>query len=161
MGSEAMCGPQADMSGETVRDLFARRQLRRTRQREAVYAALTATRTHPTAEDIHRLVKQSGQPISLATVYNTLDALTDAGLCRKIAPTGTGAGGNGGASFRYDADTSEHVHLITADGKVMDIPPDLAGLLVEGLPRGVLARIEARLGTRIGRIKLELEEARG
>jgi Fe2+ or Zn2+ uptake regulation protein len=153
-------GPRAELSREAIRDLFARHRLRRTRQREAVYAALAATCAHPTAEDIHRQVKGTGQPISLATVYNTLEALTDAGLCRRIAPTGALGAERGGASFRYDADTSEHVHLITAEGRVVDIPPDLAGLLVDGLPRTVLARIEARLGTRIGRVKLELEEAR-
>lgn len=158
MGSEATTKPR-HLDSEAIRELFARHRLRRTRQREAVYAALAATCAHPTAEDIHHLVKESGQPISLATVYNTLDALTDAGLCRRIAPTGTG-GQNGAGSFRYDADTSEHVHIITADGRVVDVPPDLAGPLVDGLPRGVLARIEARLGTRIGRVKVELEEVR-
>src|SRR5688572_33199603 len=79
----------------SVREVFARRGLRCTRQREILYEVLAECRSHPTAEDLFRLAAvRAGtpgccdgglEPMSLATVYNALDAFVAAGLARRIA----------------------------------------------------------------------------
>ncbi len=58
--------------------------LRMTKQRRGVYSILLHKRDHPTANEVFRRV-QAGMPtISLATVYNCLDALVDHGLITRV-----------------------------------------------------------------------------
>ncbi|MCH2064597.1 MAG: transcriptional repressor [Roseibacillus sp.] len=60
------------------------RGLRMTKQRREVYSVLLHNRDHPTANEVFGRV-QSGMPtISLATVYNCLDALVDHGLVNQV-----------------------------------------------------------------------------
>lgn len=132
---------------QQLRDLLARHDIRLTRQREEIYWALAASKAHPTAEELLRAVRASQPGISLATVYNTLETFTRAGLCRKVSPSG-------GGSCRYDADLSDHLHLITADGRVVDVPEDLGREVLAHLPHGLVRRIEQRMGTRIGRVSI-------
>src|SRR3954451_8222266 len=73
-----------------------------TRQRAAVYAYLKSVVTHPTAEEVYRAVQHQVPNISLATVYNSLEALVEAKLAAKIA-------GEGPA--RYDFRTENHYHI--------------------------------------------------
>ena len=61
---------------QPLRDLLAQHDIRLTRQREEIYAALAATKAHPTAEELLRAVRSSHPGISLATVYNTLETFT-------------------------------------------------------------------------------------
>ncbi len=58
--------------------------LRSTPQREHVYAVLLGKRDHPTAEEVFMRVKQDMPDISMATVYNCLDALVKCGLARQV-----------------------------------------------------------------------------
>lgn len=134
------------------RSLFRRYGLRHTRQRELVYAALASTMTHPTADELYQKVHAKDSGLSLATVYNTLDALVECGLCRRM-PTSQGAG-----PCRFDADISAHVHVATADGRVVDVPVDLSRRLLAGLDRGVVAEIESRLGVPLGEISVQVAE---
>ena len=58
--------------------------LRMTKQRRGGYSILLHKRDHPTANEVFRRV-QAGMPtISLATVYNCLDALVDHGLITRV-----------------------------------------------------------------------------
>ena len=134
----------------TPRDLFARHALRCTRQRETLYAALKATKTHPTAEELFERVRTADQSLSLATVYNTLEAFTNAGLIRRL-PSAVHAG-----PARYDADTHEHVHLTTPDGRVFDVPDDLSERFLDQLSEDLVAELERRTGMRIGRVSVQL-----
>lgn len=130
--------------------MLTRHGLRPTAQRAAIYSALASTASHPTAEELHHLVSRRHPGLSLATVYNTLDALTRRGLCRKfIDPTQQ-------AAARFDADTREHVHIITDDGHVRDVPPDLGRALLDSLPPDTLDQLERRLGIRVDGVRLEL-----
>ena len=140
----------------STRDLFASCNLRCTRQREAVYAALKATKKHPTPEQLHALVTELEPGISLATVYNPLDALCDAGLCRRFA---TESGASGGTAYRYDADIEDHAHLETADGRLLDLPTALDDELQDAIPAELLRRIEHATGVRIDRVALRLIES--
>jgi len=63
---------------------LARRGFRFTPQREHVYAVLLRKRDHPTAEEVFIRAKRDRPDISLATVYNCLDALVECGLARQV-----------------------------------------------------------------------------
>lgn len=69
----ANCGTADELSG-----------LRMTRQRQAVYQVLLAQRDHPTANDVFMRVKDGLPNISLATVYNCLEALVAHNLVRQV-----------------------------------------------------------------------------
>lgn len=136
-----------------IRELFQRHNLRCTRQRELVYAALAETRSHPTAEELFTSVRAQDDGLSLATVYNTLEAMTGSGLCSRI-PCATGAG-----PCRYDAMTSPHVHVTLADGRVVDVPEDLSERLLSHVPSDLLAEVGHRLGVRVGRLNVQVVES--
>ena len=55
-----------------------------TPQREHVYAVLLQKRDHPTAEEVFIRAKREMPDISMATVYNCLDALVKCGLARQV-----------------------------------------------------------------------------
>ena len=55
-----------------------------TPQREHVYAVLLQKRDHPTAEEVFIRAKHDMPDISMATVYNCLDALVKCGLARQV-----------------------------------------------------------------------------
>lgn len=116
-----------------------------------VYRALASTTSHPTAEELFRMVESSSPGTSLATVYNTLEALCASGLARRIATT-VGA-------TRYDADTSDHVHVMRQDGVVMDLPADLAEELIAALPPDLASRLAERMGCDVQRVTIELSPA--
>ncbi len=135
-------------SPEQIRELFRVHNLRCTHQREIVYAGLAATKMHPTAEELYQTLHTADPHISLATVYNTLDALSEVGLVRKV-PSGNGA-------CRYDADTAPHVHVTTTDGTVADAPMDLSRRLLDGISPDVLREIESRMGVSVSRISVQV-----
>lgn len=58
--------------------------LRMTRQRQEVYRFLMANRDHPTAHEVFMKVKDALPSISLATVYNCLEALVKHGIIRQV-----------------------------------------------------------------------------
>ncbi|HGY89789.1 MAG TPA: transcriptional repressor [Planctomycetes bacterium] len=78
--------------------------MRVTPQRIAVYEALLASRVHPSPEDIFRTLRSAVPSLSLATVYNALDALESLQLVRKVVTLGE--------VRRYDANLTPHHHLI-------------------------------------------------
>ena len=131
-----------------IRNAFRAAGLRHTRQREAVFAALRGTDTHPTAEELFELVREREPGLSLATVYNSLDVLTDGKLCRRLP-------GNGGP-IRFDADMSDHVHLILGDGRVIDVPEAIAGRLLDVIHQGFIQQLETYSGTPIGSLGIQL-----
>ncbi|MEO1007707.1 MAG: transcriptional repressor [Planctomycetota bacterium] len=136
--------------GNDLKTLFARHGLRCTKQRQVVYGALAASTSHPTADELFLAVRDTDAGISLATVYNTLESLSKCGLCRKLAPTA-------GGPTRFDATTSEHVHLLTSDGRLMDVPDDLSARLIDrASDPELIAEIERRLGVGLDKIDIQL-----
>ncbi|MEL6328613.1 MAG: transcriptional repressor [Planctomycetota bacterium] len=147
--------PVRDIPGEPegsgdLRETFREHGLRCTRQREVIYEALAATKAHPTAEELHEMVRRIEPGLSLATVYNTLEAFSETGLCRKLA----GKGGNGAS--RYDADVTPHVHIALKDGRVVDVPADLSSAMLGAVPPRTLAELEERLGVKITGVNVDL-----
>ncbi len=101
-----------------------------TPQREQVYAVLLQRRDHPTAEEVFIRAKREMPDISLATVYNCLDALVQCGLARQVNLERGAA--------RFCPNMREHFHFY-CDGcaSVFDIElPAGAGL---PLPKGFRA----------------------
>jgi Fur family peroxide stress response transcriptional regulator len=131
-----------------IRTLFEEHGLRCTRQREVLYQALAATKSHPTADELFNSVKEDG--LSLATIYNTLDAFTEVGLVRRI-PSSSGSG-----PCRFDADTTDHVHLATPDGRVHDVPNDLSRQLLAGIPASSIADLERRMGIKVAGLTVQV-----
>ena len=100
--------------------------LRPTRQRVALAELLFAAGDrHVTAEGLHEEAERISFRISLATVYNTLNQFTEAGLLREVAVEGSKA--------YFDTNTSDHHHFFCeSDSSLMDISDDT--LRVVGIP---------------------------
>lgn len=132
---------------KSTRDIFSKHGLRCTPQRRAIYEALRNTTTHPTAEAIHQQVQRMTDSVSLATVYNTLEALIDAGLVQKIPSEGGGS--------RYDSNLDEHLHLrMVETGEIRDVPQNLSHELLASIPSAVIEKIERATGARIESINV-------
>jgi Fur family peroxide stress response transcriptional regulator len=134
-----------------VRSLFRNHDLRCTRQRELVYTALASTTAHPTAEELYRAVHDVEPGLSLSTVYNTLEALVDCGLGRRLS--------NGAGPCHYDADMAPHVHLSMGDGEVRDVPEDLSHRLLAGVSPDLLKELEDRMGIKVASVNLQVVAA--
>lgn len=139
-----------ELTLEQVRERFVKAQLRWTRQREELYHALACSAAHPTAEELYQSVKHDDAGLSLATVYNTLEALLACGLCRRI-PAADGLG-----PCRYDADTHPHAHVCCGSGRVLDVPPDLSRRMLDAVGEDVLADLERRMGVRVERVAIQI-----
>lgn len=113
----------------------------------ALYEALRQCKCHPTAEELYRMVRQTTNGLSRATVYNTLEALCQAGLARQM-PSINGC-------CRYDADISDHMHIRLAGDEIRDVPSDLGQRLMKNLPQDVLEEIERRLGVHIDGVSVQ------
>ena len=68
-----------DISDETLHEQLEKSGLRFTPQRQHVYSVLLQKRDHPTAEEVFIRAKKGMPDISMATVYNCLDALVSCG----------------------------------------------------------------------------------
>jgi Fur family transcriptional regulator, iron response regulator len=72
---------------------------------------------HVTAEQLHAEATVAGLRVSLATVYNTLNQFTEAGLLREVVV-------EAGRSY-FDTNTSDHHHFFfEGTGRLQDIPGD-------------------------------------
>ena len=97
---------------------------RYTQQRAAVYAYLEQVENHPTAEEVYKAVQRSLPHISLATVYNALEALVLARLANKLT--------YGDGSARYDCRDDLHYHLRDeVTGEVRDLPTQFDAALLQ------------------------------
>src|SRR5258708_29426244 len=115
---------------ESLNARLATKGFRFTPQSQQVYTVLLHKRDHPTAEEVFLRAKRHMPEISMATVYNCLDALVKCGLVRQVNL-------DRGATH-FCPNMSEHCHFYCDSCKgVFDIalPPE-TGL---PLPRGFKA----------------------
>ena len=100
--------------------------LRPTRQRLALTQILFGQgNRHITAEELHAEAQAVKADVSLATIYNTLNQFTEAGLLREVAIEGD-------RSY-FDTNTSNHFHFYSEkDGRLFDFGTE--NLEVKGLP---------------------------
>ena len=91
------------MNSETVANRLRGAGLRPTRQRLALAEFCSARATAMSrAEELHAEAVAARVPVSLATVYNTLNQFTGAGLLREVAIEGD--------RTYFDTNTSNHFH---------------------------------------------------
>ena len=123
------------VSGQNVSDSLinarlAMRGLRSTPQRQHVYEVLAGGRDHPTAEEVFLRAKKGMPEISMATVYNCLDALVRCGLAKQVNVDRSAS--------RYCPNMNEHNHFFCERcGGIFDIETG-SGSAAPGftLPRG-------------------------
>jgi Fur family peroxide stress response transcriptional regulator len=101
-----------------------------TPQRQHVYNVLMEKRDHPTVEEVFIRSKEEMPDISMATVYNCLDALVKCGMVRHVNLERS--------ATRYCPNMKEHCHFYCDDcGQIYDVDfspdGDRNGLL---LPEG-------------------------
>lgn len=89
-----------------------------TKYEEKIYNIINVSTNHMTADQIYAVLKETYPSVVLATVYNNLNKLWDAGLIRKVSVEGM--------PDRYDR-IKKHDHLVCKKcGKLTDISfPDL------------------------------------
>ena len=100
--------------------------LRPTRQRMALgWLLFGKGGRHLTAEMLYEEATHAKVPVSLATVYNTLNQLTEAGLLRQVSVDGT--------KTYFDTNTSAHHHfLVEGEGQLIDLVGEVR---LKALPR--------------------------
>jgi len=111
--------------------------LRPTRQRVMLGELLFARGDrHVTAEMLYGEAVEANIQLSLATVYNTLNQFTQAGLLRRIGPDGS-------RSF-FDTNTSVHPHFyLVGEDVLMDVPERLMmAQIPEALPGHEISRLD-------------------
>lgn len=101
---------------EELTGLLRESGYRLTPQRLEVLRALIETEEHPSAETVYNRISQRLPTTSLATVYNTLEALKEIGQVLEVRP--------GQGPVRFDARRPHrHPHLLcTRCGRVEDAP---------------------------------------
>ena len=93
-----------DLNSEELLARFRQHSVRLTRQRAAIYMALTGTTSHPTVDDLYQTVRRQHPMMSRNTVYYTVGVLRQAGLVREV---------NVGRDVaRFDGNVTAHHHLI-------------------------------------------------
>src|SRR6476646_1568794 len=91
--------------------------LKLTPQRMAIVKELASDETHPTAQALFERLQPGLPTMSSATVYNTLGALSSAGLCAALSLS-PGSG-------RFDPNMSPHHHVVCdLCGAVRDVSPN-------------------------------------
>ncbi len=133
--TETAC-PAGDES--CCRERLREAGLRPTRQRSMLGELLFANGDrHVTAEMLFSEARAAGIQISQATVYNTLNQFTEAGLLRRIGPDGS-------RSF-FDTNTTVHPHFYLDDeGILIDVPAPGVELdhMPQTLPGLELSRVD-------------------
>src|ERR1041384_1134228 len=114
-----------------INERLATSGFRFTPQREHVYDVLLTERDHPTAEQVFLRAKKGMPDISMATVYNCLDALVKSRLAKQVNLDG--------GAMRFCPNMQEHCHFYCEScGGIYDI--DLTRARPEvPMPRGFKA----------------------
>ena len=109
---------------------------RSTSQRQHVYDVLLEKRDHPTAEEVFIRAKRALPEISMATVYNCLDALVRSGVVRQVTVD------RGATRFCPNMGEHGHFHCDACEG-VFDIELASGNRSGIALPKGFkAARVE-------------------
>ena len=88
--------------------------LKATPQRLAVFKALEGNKSHPSAEDVYKIIHKDFPTVSLTTIYRTLETLVKMGELAELQLVK--------GLRNYDPDTSGHHHIVcTVCGRVEDV----------------------------------------
>jgi Fe2+ or Zn2+ uptake regulation protein len=104
-------------------ELFRRRGLKVTPQRECIFEVLWRANAHPSAEAVFAEARTGMPTMSLKTVYQTLHDLAQMGELVQL-DLGTG-------SSRFDPNVNAHHHMVcNTCGKVRDVHADYSTIRV-------------------------------
>jgi Fur family transcriptional regulator, peroxide stress response regulator len=111
---------------------FRQLGIRVTAQRVAVAEVLASSKDHPTAQEVFERVREHFPHITLGTIYNTVNMLTEKGFVQALVfANGT----------RYDTNLLSHANLVCVDcGRIVDAHDD----------DGVVTRLRDRVKTSNG-----------
>jgi len=105
-----------------------------TPQRIAVYDILKNTKEHPSVDMLYSKLQPIYPTMSLATVYKSLEVFKELGLVQEL--------NTGEDKFRYDANVTQHPHIIClACGKVEDVD--------DGMLFDLLGKVEEKTGYKL------------
>ena len=123
-------GEREDRASDAARRLRAV-GLRPTRQRVALTGLIyDGGDRHFSVEDLHAEAMACEIDVSLATVYNTLNHFTEAGLLRVLSVEGS--------RTYFDTNTSNHQHFfIEEENRVVDIEDTLMLASMPSIPEGM------------------------
>jgi Fe2+ or Zn2+ uptake regulation protein len=137
------------LSMEEIRSRLNQCGLKATPQRIRVYAAMCRL-GHASADTVYHQLGAAKGTMSLATVYNVLESMTESGLLVRRPSFSS--------KMFFDVDTSEHGHLYRSDTQeLVDIPdesllPSVEARVRESLPESlVLDRVEIQVVCHAGR----------
>lgn len=109
-----MSSQHHDILDASINKRLATSGFRFTPQRQHVYNILLQKRDHPTVEEVFMRSKEQLPDISMATVYNCLDALVKCGLVRHVNLERS--------ATRYCPNMKEHCHFYCDDcGQIYDV----------------------------------------
>ena len=121
-----------DMFPERAAELLRASGVKPSHQRMKVLSFLLSQQTHPTVEAIHSALLPQISTLSKTTVYNTLNALVEAGLVRVVHIEDN--------ETRYDVVMGEHGHFkCERCGIVTDFEVDMNPLM-QKMPDGFRVR---------------------
>ncbi len=101
---------------------------RNTRQRQVILEELCRLKSHPTAAELHRIVRKQLPKISLGTIYRNLDILVRNDMIQKLD--------FGGSEARFDGNPNRHYHLRCIQcGRVDDIKDLSTGIMLDDFKR--------------------------
>ncbi|HHV95781.1 MAG TPA: transcriptional repressor [Clostridiaceae bacterium] len=111
---------------EDITSRLKNNNIRLSHQRLKVLEFLHRNRIHPTVEQIYHGLIDEIPTLSKTTIYNTLNALTEAGLVKILNIEENEA--------RYDIETDEHGHFkCKVCGNIYDFKVNMDSLEIKGL----------------------------
>jgi Fur family peroxide stress response transcriptional regulator len=115
MGSDSFrVRPSALAGADSWADRLRAAGLKATGSRLAIVTYLESDQGHPSAQQIFAALRPRYPSLSLSTVYETLDAFLEAGICQAV--TGEGA------LLRVDGTGSPHDHAVCRQcGRIFDV----------------------------------------
>ncbi|MCG3184535.1 MAG: hypothetical protein ICCCNLDF_02662 [Planctomycetes bacterium] len=91
--------------------------MRPTPVRLLILQVLAESRDHPSTDELFSHITRRGESTGLATVYQNLEKLVQAGLVREIS-------GDDGLK-RYDGNLQDHQHMVCEEtGRIYDVQVD-------------------------------------
>lgn len=103
-------------SAVELAEALKRAGLKLTPQRLAILECLAGDGTHPTAQELYERLRERFPTMSVATVYNTLGALSQIGGCRPLEM---------GGATRFDPNVGPHHHAVCERcGSIRDVAGD-------------------------------------
>ena len=132
---------------EQLTQLIERKNLRATEARCRILELLHETHEHYTPEEMLEALRERGKPLSIATLYQNLQKLSETGLiARFVGPDG---------HTRYDVNTRPHHHLVCKIcGRMVDV--GVEGPLASLRPCALFAEEEGEVAAwQVGDVHIE------